>query len=202
MDAGINRAAYNAVAQRWDDNRREFYGRERAYLDAFLDGLDASVSILDLGCGTGRPMGAYVLARGHRLTGVDQSAAMLRIATTHLPGARLVEAQPETYDIDNRYAGVMCWDTLFHIERRHHEGILRKIHACLDAGGRLMLTLGGHPPFVDTMFDETFYYDSHPPEVMSDLLDAIGFDVLIGEFMNRPTSGRDKGRYAIVACKR
>jgi hypothetical protein len=31
------------------------------------------------------------------------------------------------------------------------------------------------------------------------MLAELGFQPLIAEFMNEPTSGRDKGRYAIVA---
>jgi hypothetical protein len=31
------------------------------------------------------------------------------------------------------------------------------------------------------------------------MLAELGFRPLIAEFMNEPTSGRDKGRYAIVA---
>lgn len=64
-----------------------------------------------------------------------------------------------------------------------------------------MLTVGGfgHPAFTDTMFGETFFYDSFPPDKVLSMLAELGFKPLIAEFMNEPTSGRDKGRYAIVA---
>ncbi len=69
------------------------------------------------------------------------------------------------------------------------------------AGGRLMLTVGGseHPAFTDRMFGAEFFYDSHPPEVELKLLRDLGFETLIAEFLNVPTNGRDKGRFAIVA---
>ena len=64
-----------------------------------------------------------------------------------------------------------------------------------------MVTVGGsdHPAFTDTMFGEEFYYDSYPPEKVLAALRRLGFEPLVSEFMNEPTSGRDKGRYAIVA---
>lgn len=73
----------------------------------------------------------------------------------------------------------------------------------LTAGGRLMFTCGGsaHPAFTDTMFGATFFYDSHPPETVLAILDRVGFRPVIAEFMNPPTEGRDKGRYAVVAEK-
>lgn len=52
------------------------------------------------------------------------------------------------------------------------------------------------------MFGETFFYDSHPPERVIEILDSLGFERLVAEFLNPPTSGRDKGRFAIVAGKR
>jgi hypothetical protein len=64
-----------------------------------------------------------------------------------------------------------------------------------------MLAVGGsdHPAFVDTMFGESFFYDSHPPERVVTMLGQVGFEPVIAEFMNEPTAERDKGRYAIVA---
>jgi hypothetical protein len=64
-----------------------------------------------------------------------------------------------------------------------------------------MLTVGGsaHPAFIDTMFGEEFFYDSHPPEAALALLRDVGFEPIVAEFMNEPTDGRDKGRFAIGA---
>lgn len=72
----MNRKSYNAIATSWDAARHTFYGRERDYLDIFLDGVPAPSRILDLGCGTGRPMAEYILSRGHYVTGVDHASKL------------------------------------------------------------------------------------------------------------------------------
>lgn len=198
----MNRDAYNRIAQQWDRARTGFYGRERQYLDALLAGLPIPSEILDLGCGTGRPFAEYVLALGHRVTGVDQAAGLLAIARHRLPQATWIEARLEDLQLgEAQYAGIVCWDALFHIERSWHETLLARMARALLAGGRLMLTVGGsaHPAFTDAMFGETFFYDSHPPERALTLLTDLGLRVEIAEFMNLPTAGRDKGRFAIVA---
>jgi SAM-dependent methyltransferase len=199
----MNRTAYDSIAAQWDAARVSFYGREAEYLDTFLAGLPPSSAILDLGCGTGRPMAERVIARGHRVTGIDQSEELLAIARARLPQARWIFSSLETYPFDECYDGMICWDTLFHIERSHHEPILSRISQCLAPRGRLMLTIGGsdHPSFTDTMFGQRFFYDSHTPQRVLDLLTGFGFHFLSHEFMNLPTSRRDKGRYAIVALK-
>ena len=56
IDSVINRESYDSVAREWDAARASFHGSERRYLDAMLEGLAAPARILDLGCGTGRPM--------------------------------------------------------------------------------------------------------------------------------------------------
>jgi cyclopropane fatty-acyl-phospholipid synthase-like methyltransferase len=200
----MNRTAYNRISARWDEARSEFYGREQGYLERLLEGLPAHSTILDAGCGTGRPMAQYVLARGHGIIGVDQSEALLALARKRFPHARWIEAALESYAFDEPVHGVICWDTLFHIARMHHAGILERMARAIVVGGCIMLTAGGseHPPFTDTMLGESFFYDSHPPEILLRMLYDLGFESLVSEFMNLPTGGRDKGRYAVVARKR
>ena len=197
----LNRQSYNAIAASWDETRTAFYGREREYLDALLAGLPTGSSVLDLGCGTGRPMAEYILACGHHVTGIDQAQALLAFARQRFPQAQWIESSIEDYISPSRFDAILCWDALFHLERDRHEALFTRFARMLKPNGRLMLTFGGsdHPAFTDTMFSETFFYDSHPPKMATALLARQGFDFVVSEFMNFPTSGRDKGRYAVVA---
>lgn len=213
MDASeMNRAAYDHVAAQWAAARSGFYGREEQYLDLLLNGLPAGAHVLDAGCGAGWPMAGAVLARGFRVTGVDQSRELLALARRRFPedgpvAPRWVLSSLEDYPFDQPAAAVICWDTLFHIPRERHPRLLQRMAACLEPGGRIMLTMGGsaHPAFTDEMFGQTFFYDSHTPDETAHLLRGLGLTVLLGEFMNLPDTaqgGRDKGRYALVAGKR
>jgi len=199
----VNRDSYNAIATDWDAARRTFSGSEQRYLETLLGGLVVPASIVDVGCGTGRPMAEFVLERGHRITGIDQSEELLAIARDRFPQGTWVPSRIEEYAFETTFDAVICWDSLFHIDRAHHESILTRLYRCLSPGGRLMLTVGGseNPAFTDTMFGHEFYYDSHPPSRVVSIMKSIGFEILIQEFMNQPTGGRDKGRYAIVARK-
>lgn len=201
----LNRESYDAIAAEWDAARTVMRtvmrAGERPFVETMLDGLPPGSAILDLGCGTGRPLGEFVLARGYRVTGVDQSRALLAAARARFPAARWVQARLEDFAADDAYDGAICWDALFHVERAYHEAILARVHGCLRPGARIMLSVGGspHPPFTDTMFGRTFYYDSHSPGEVLALLHRIGFEPLLHEFLELPTTGRDKGRYGIVA---
>jgi trans-aconitate methyltransferase len=197
----MNRESYNAIAPAWDAARSAFTGREREYVDALLDGLPVPSKVLDLGCGTDRPIAAYILAKEHQVTGVDQAEALLDLARARHPHATWIHATMEAFTPAEPFHAIVCWDALFHIDRSRHDALLTRFAQMLVPGGRVMLTVGGsaHPAFTDTMYEQTFFYDSHPPETVLAMLGRLGFEPLIVEFMNLPTSGRDKGRYAIVA---
>jgi SAM-dependent methyltransferase len=198
----VNREAYDRIADEWDRARTDLSALERGYVDVLLDGLSVPSAVLDLGCGTGRPIAEYVLARGHAVTGVDQAPRLLELAGKRFPNATWLESRLEDVALPPRsYAAAVCWDALFHIERAHHASIIAKVADALQPGGRFMLTVGGmdHPAFTDTMFGELFFYDSHPPEKALEILAHTGFEPVVSEFTDLPTMGRDKGRYAIVA---
>lgn len=199
----MNRESYNQIAPQWAAARADFFGRERVYLDAVLATAPAGSTILDLGCGTGRPMAEHIVAQGLRVLGVDQSESLLDIARGNLPSERWVLSTMQAFEPDQPCHGALLWDSLFHVARGEHEPILRKVVSALPSGARLMLTVGGsaHPAFTDTMFGQTFSYDSNTPEESEQILAHLGCRIVIGEFMNLPDGGRDKGRYAIVAEK-
>jgi cyclopropane fatty-acyl-phospholipid synthase-like methyltransferase len=197
----MNRTAYDSIVSDWDAARTELSAHERRLIDLVLEPAEPSSRVLDLGCGTGRPIGEYVLKRGFSLTGIDQSPQMLEVARQRLPEGQWVESALEEFAPVGRYDAAIAWDSMFHIPRMHHMGIFRQIRGVLPLGCRFGLTVAGseHPPFTDTMFGQRFFYDSHAPDRAIALLGEAGFVVTHSEFLNQPTSGRDKGRFAIVA---
>ncbi len=197
----LNRRSYDAIASAWDRVRHSAGPAEQALLSELLAGLAPGSRVLDLGCGSGRPMAEAVLAAGHAVTGVDQAAAMLALAQTRFPQGRWIEAPLEHYEPDPGHGAAIAWDVLFHLPRESFAPIAARLQRALVPGGGLLLTVGGsdHPAFTDTMFGARFFYDSPPPEAAMALLTAAGFRVERAAFLNRPTSGRDKGRFAILA---
>lgn len=197
----MNRLSYNAIVKDWDAARSTLHDYERAFLDRLLINRQPSDRILDLGCGTGRPISEFLLRRGFCVTGVDQAEDLLALARRRLPEGRWLQAQMEMFEPDEVYDGAIIWDALFHVPRDRHEPILQKVVRSLRPGAKLMLTVGGsdHPAFTDTMYGHPFFYDSLPPEQTVSVLENLGAVIEHAEFINPPTQGRDKGRYGIVA---
>lgn len=201
------RAPYDAIAAQFHALRTTLQAGEEACLALLLDPLPADSVILDLGCGTGRPIACFIAGRGHRVVGVDGSAEMLALAREQLPDHRWIHALIEEVEFDETFAAVVCWDSLFHLPRALHAPIIGKIHRWLRPGGRLMISSGGQVDedgggFTDTMFGHTFYYDSLTPLRMTAVLEETGFTILRAGMCNPPDGDRDKGKWATVAKKR
>jgi cyclopropane fatty-acyl-phospholipid synthase-like methyltransferase len=162
----MNRRSYDSIASQWDDARTKLSEPESRYLHALPVGLQPNAQVLDLGCGTGRPIAEHVLAAGFTVTGVDQSSALLAIARARFPACNWVESTIEGYRPVRRFAAAIAWDSLFHIPRHEHASIFHRVKSALEPDGRFMLTVGGseHPAFTDEMFGHEFFYDSHAPE--------------------------------------
>ncbi len=197
----MNRRSYNAIASNWDAARSALFGHEPAFLDRLLSNVPLPGKILDLGCGTGRPIAEFLLKRGFAVTGVDQAEDLLALARQRLPEGRWLHAHMESFEPDEVYDGAVIWDSLFHVPREQHGPILQKVVRSLRPGAKLMLTVGGsdHPAFTDTMYGHSFFYDSLTPEQTLSILKELGTVIEHAEFINPPTTGRDKGRYGIVA---
>jgi cyclopropane fatty-acyl-phospholipid synthase-like methyltransferase len=192
------RAPYDLIADQWSQERHASKFREQPYIDRFLDLAKPGAHILDLGCGSGRPIGRYLLDRGYRLTGVDASLAMLDLARTNCPEAELIVGDMTTITLSNRYDGIIAWDSIFHIPRTQHAALFDNMHKWLRPEVPLLLSLGGiEDEFTDQMFNVEFFYSGHAPDVATTLLREAGFDILLSE-IDDPSS---RGHLAVLCRK-
>lgn len=68
--------------------------------------------ILDLACGTGR-VAAELVRLGHRVTGVDRSAAMLEVARRRVPAATYIQGDLRRFRAPDRADAALClYDSL------------------------------------------------------------------------------------------
>jgi len=138
----MNRDSYDAIAQQWDETRVLLSDAEKRILDLVLEHAPAGANVLDLGCGTGRPIAEYLVSRKLHVTGVDQSAAMLQLARIRLPDQRWILSSLESFEPEGEFAAVIVWDSLFHIPRDEHAAILARVRSAMPLGSRIALTVG------------------------------------------------------------
>src|SRR4051812_20715546 len=82
---------YDHHAQQWAEDRGKVLIEQR-WLDRFSALLPQGGTVLDIGCGTGDPIGSYLISNGYQLTGVDASPTMISMCNRHHPHQRWLPA--------------------------------------------------------------------------------------------------------------
>jgi ubiquinone/menaquinone biosynthesis C-methylase UbiE len=130
---------FAGAAAEWDRVRSETYGREFevAVLRSLLP---RDWTVADLGCGTGA-FTAELARSGARVVGVDQSAAMLKVArraTRELPNVELHQASLESVPLPDRSCdAALLLLVLSYVAAV--EPVLREAQRILAPGGRLVV---------------------------------------------------------------
>lgn len=122
-------------------------------------------SILDLGCGTGEPIGRYFLDAGLSVTGVDYAPGMIRLANEALPQGDWSVADMRTLNLGRAFDGVISWDGFFHLSVEEQRQSLPAIFDHVAPGGALLMTVGDQEGEVTgTVCEETVYHASLNPD--------------------------------------
>jgi cyclopropane fatty-acyl-phospholipid synthase-like methyltransferase len=200
--------SYDLIAEEWHQNsiRDPRVKRTLRYVDRVLDTLVPGARVLDLGCGTGNPYARYIIDRGFRVVGVDQSEKMLAIARRVIPEAELIHADMIDVELTKKFDAAIVWDSAFHVPREHHAAIYRKVAAALEPGGRMLLSVGGEGAesldstfagLTSEMYGATFFYDGYEPWLARELVESAGFEIELWE-VDDPSS---HAHIAVIALK-
>lgn len=104
--------------------------------------LPPRAAILDLCCGTGQLAG-LLGKRGYRVTGLDGSREMVRIARRNAPRAEFVVADARAFRTRRTFdAVVSTYDSLNHVMRPDElMAVFRCVHAAMRPGARFLFDL-------------------------------------------------------------
>jgi len=162
---------------------------EKPWLDRFAALVPAGGTVLDLGCGPGKPMAEYLLARGLDVCGVDSSPTMIALCRTNFPGRQWIVADMRDLALARRFAGVMAWDSFFHLSFDDQRWMFAVFRDHAAPGAPLLFTSGPrHGEAVGTLGGEPLYHASLAPEEYRALLAANNFSVMT-ERMEDPDCG-------------
>src|SRR5688572_20425876 len=87
---------YERHALAWDRDRqshvRDGIWIDKDWHDRFVSKLERGASVLDLGCGPGRPVAHFLAEEGLRVTGIDASPTMFALCRERLPDQEWIVA--------------------------------------------------------------------------------------------------------------
>lgn len=107
---------YDKHAAAWDHDRQISYWNDRLWQDRFIDRLAHGGKVLDLGCGSGRPVAQHMVERGLRVSGIDSSPSMISFCRERLPDEEWILADMRQLALGRRFDGILAWDSFFHLD--------------------------------------------------------------------------------------
>ena len=151
---------------------------ERAWLDRFLAALPPG-PVLDLGCGNGVPIAAWLIGQGRTLTGVDGAPGLIAEAQIAFPDQTWIIADMRNFETAERFAGILLWHSLFHLSPDDQRHLLARLADLALPGAALMFTSGSADGVSLGEFGgEELYHASLDLAEYRALLDRAGFDIL------------------------
>ena len=100
-----------------------------------------SATILDLGCGHGKPISQVLLDEHFAVYGVDASASMIAVMRMQLPSARVECAAVEDSEFFGlTFDGVIAWGLMFLLTPAVQSLLIQKVSRALRLGGRFIFT--------------------------------------------------------------
>ncbi len=169
---------YNKMAHWFAQNR--YTGLlEKPYLDAVIDKIGTGSSVLDLGCGTGKPILEYLLSKGINVTGVDGSSEMLDIAKANFPSTEFILQDMRQLALNKKFDAIIAWDSFFHLPASDQPAMFPVFAKHLNLGGILLFTSGTqHGEAWGMNGGENLFHGSLDTEEYEGLLNNNGFKML------------------------
>lgn len=174
-------ATYERVGADWAQQRNATL-MEKPWLDRLMAASsrhDGAPRLLDLGCGSGRPIGSYLAERGARMTGVDATDVMTGLYGQIVPGAEVIRADMRGLALDRQFDGILAWDSFFHLSADDQRAMFSVFAAQAAPRAALMFT-SGHiaGEAIGEVGGAPIYHASLDEEEYRFLLTGNGFRVL------------------------
>ena len=179
---------YNKMGKWFAENR--YAGlEEKSYLDDLLKRMPSNASILDLGCGSGKPILEYLISQNVNVLGIDASERMLEIARLNFPNTSFMLKDMRKLDLDEKFDAIIAWHSFFHLPAADQPGMFRVFRHHLKSNGILLFTSGTDRGEVWGMNGgENLFHASLATDEYRSLLESNHFEVL-SHIINDPDCG-------------
>lgn len=132
---------YEKIAHWFSENRSKTLF-EKPWLDKVINRLKPQAKILDLGCGTGVPIGKYFKENNFHVTGVDSSSEMLKLARKHDSNGVFIQGDMRELSLNEKFDAIIAWHSFFHLNQEEQRKMFIIFAHHLNDNGILIFTSG------------------------------------------------------------
>ncbi len=160
MDPTLLGKKYDKIAASWHEQHdNSDYGV--AQFERAVSFRSEGGAALDVGCGSGGRFVRILKNHGYRVTGLDVSVEMIKLASANHPRESFIRQDICTWETTDRFDFIVAWDSIFHLPLDKQHGVVEKLCQMLSKDGVLIYTFGNASgDHTDTWHGDTFYYSS------------------------------------------
>jgi cyclopropane fatty-acyl-phospholipid synthase-like methyltransferase len=190
MNNDLVKKGYDKAASEYDLKRNQFDNRK--YLESFSKHIKKGTTVLDVGCGAGRPVDEFLIKKGFAVNGIDISSRMIKLAEKNVPQAfyevkDMTRLQEGEYCVD----GIVSLYAIFHTDRKNHSELLKKFASFMPNGGVLLITMGAEDweGSEENFHGAEMFWSHYGAEKNKELVEQAGFTIILNEI---DTAGGEK----------
>ena len=151
---------------------------EASWLERFCRLLPEGAAVLDIGCGSGLPLARELIRRGFDVTGLDGTRTMVELFQRNLPASRVHLMDMRQIDLQQRFAGLLAWDSFFHLSPEDQRPMFQRFRAHAEPGCALMFTSGTvEGSAMGELEGDPLYHGSLSTDEYRSLLQTAGFEI-------------------------
>lgn len=180
------KAGYNKAAKSYSNEFRDQFKNEK-HLERLIKVLPLNSQVLDIGCGSGKPIDTYLISKGIKVTGIDISEAQIDLAKQNVPLATYeIRDMSELKDGEFHVDAVVSFYAIFHTPRKKHLELLRKFRTFLAVDGYLLITMGSSDweGKEDNFCGAEMYWSHYGSDKNIELIQEAGFEIILSEVDN------------------
>jgi len=132
---------YNKIANWFAENKCVDL-IEQNYLEALISEIKSNANVLDIGCGTGKPILEYLLNKNLNIIGVDASKEMLTIARNNFPTTEFVLEDMRKLALNKKFDAIIAWHSFFHLPAADQPKMFEIFESHIKPKGILLFTSG------------------------------------------------------------
>lgn len=142
MSLANHYSVYDPFARMYNEYYVDREGTMQLLELLLLPYLPGEAHILDLGCGTGQ-VAQNLLAKGYKVTGLDESDGMLHYARKNAPGAKFILDDARYFELPSTFHGVISTgSSLNHIMSLEElKGVFHNVYAAMLENGLFLFDL-------------------------------------------------------------
>ena len=153
MSATSERSFFDSIAVK----HQEAYGHckdRREFAQEAMNLLPPDAKVLDVGCGTGKPVASAVVDSGRRLHGIDFSPKMIEMCREQVPRGIFELVDILDYQPEAPFDAIISIHALFHFSPPQIEVVISKFRDWIKPRGYL---------FLGTLHTDPFQTEPHRP---------------------------------------